>query len=113
MKTKAKVAPKPFPYGKIRNVGDIGVIKEIRPEKLVLHRAQNSGKMTVTATLHNGGTAVTQAITMVVREPQRDAWITRMPTPDEQPEDQQFYARDDRNEGTLSSDSEPSTPPPA
>jgi HTH-type transcriptional regulator/antitoxin HipB len=24
MKSKAKVAPKPFPYGKIRNVGDIG-----------------------------------------------------------------------------------------
>jgi len=24
MTTKAKVAPKPFPYGKIRNVGDIG-----------------------------------------------------------------------------------------
>jgi len=24
MTTKAKVAPKPFPYGKVRNVGDIG-----------------------------------------------------------------------------------------
>ena len=24
MNTKGKVAPKPFPYGKVRNVGDIG-----------------------------------------------------------------------------------------
>ena len=24
MSTKGKVAPKPFPYGKVRNVGDIG-----------------------------------------------------------------------------------------
>ena len=32
MNEKAKVAPKPFPYGKIRNVGDIGgAIRAKRP----------------------------------------------------------------------------------
>ena len=33
------------------SVGDIAVIKEVLPGKLLLRRAQNSGKMTVTATM--------------------------------------------------------------
>jgi hypothetical protein len=36
-----------------------------------------------------------------VKEPKRDAWVARTPARDEQPEEGQFYARDDRNEGTL------------
>ncbi|MCY2994037.1 MAG: DUF2341 domain-containing protein [Planctomycetota bacterium] len=83
------------------NVADIAVIKEIATGKLILHRAQNSGKMTVTATVHNGGQPTTQTTTIVVAEPQQDAWVARTPAQDEQPEDHQFYARNDQQEGTL------------
>ena len=38
------------------------VIKEVVPEKLVLHRAQNSGKLTVTAKISNGGKTITQSV---------------------------------------------------
>jgi hypothetical protein len=82
-------------------VSDIAVIKETSPGKLILNRAQNSGKMTVTATVHNGGKPTTQSTTIVVAEPKQDAWVARTPAKDEKPEDNQFYARDDKNEGTL------------
>jgi hypothetical protein len=82
-------------------VSDIAVIKEIAPEKLILLRAQNSGTMTVTATVSNGGAEVTAAVTIVVKEPANDAWVQRTPDKDEKPEDNQFYARDDTNEGAL------------
>ena len=36
-----------------------------------------------------------------VEEPRRDVWVQRIPARDEKPEDNEFYARDDRNEGTL------------
>ena len=77
------------------------VIKEIAPGKLRLLRAQNSGKLTVTATVSNGGKASTQSVDIAVTEPKRDAWVARVPAKDEQPEDGQFYARDDRGLGTL------------
>jgi hypothetical protein len=83
------------------SVSDIAVIKETSPGKLILNRAQNSGKMTVTATVHNGGKPTTQSTTIVVAEPKRDAWVARTPAKDEKPEDNQFYARDDKNKGTL------------
>ena len=82
-------------------VSDIAVIKEIAPGKLILGRAQNSGKMTVTLALNNGGAEVTAATTILVREPERDAWVERTSAKDEKPEDNQFYARDDKNEGAL------------
>ena len=77
------------------------VIKEIAPGKLRLLRAQNSGKLTVTATVSNGGKASTQSVDIAVTEPKRDAWVARVPAKDEQPEDGQFYTRDEKNEGTL------------
>ena len=83
------------------HAGPLAVIKEIAPGKLVLTRAQNSGTLTVTATISNGGKPVTQSATIEVREPKRDPWALRKPAKDEVPEDGQFYARDDRNEGTL------------
>jgi len=83
------------------SVSDIAVIKETTPGKLILKRAQNSGKITVTATVHNGGKPTTQATTIMVKEPKKDAWVQRMPAKDEKPEDNQFYARDDNTEGTL------------
>ncbi len=83
------------------DVSPIAVVKEMTTGKLILHRAQNSGKMTVTATLSNGGDPVTRSATIVVTEPKRDAWIPRTPAKDEKPEEGQLYARDDHNEGTL------------
>lgn len=82
-------------------VSPIAVIKEEVPGRLILKRAQNSGLMTVSATLSNGGKPTTQSVTILVQEPQQDAWVARTPDPDEQPEDGQFFARDVRNEGTL------------
>ena len=83
------------------SAGPLAVIKEITPGMLRLLRAQNSGPFTVTATVSNGGKPTTQSVTIAVTEPKRDAWVTRVPAKDEQPEDGQFYARDDRGEGTL------------
>ena len=82
-------------------VSPMAVIKEVAPGKLILTRAQNSGTMTVTATISNGGKPVTQAATIAVTEPKRDAWVARLPAKDEKPEDGQFFARDDQNVGTL------------
>ncbi len=83
------------------SAGPFAVIKEIAAGKLVLHRAQNSGTLIITATISNGGKPSTQTTSLVVTEPKRDAWIARVPAKDEKPEEGQFYARDDKNEGTL------------
>jgi hypothetical protein len=82
-------------------VSDIAVIQQASPEKLVLKRAQNSGTMGVTLALSNGGAEVTASASIRVKEPAKDAWVERTPDKDEQPEDNQFYARNDKNEGTL------------
>ncbi|HWE03620.1 MAG TPA: DUF2341 domain-containing protein [Tepidisphaeraceae bacterium] len=83
------------------NVSDIAVIKRDTRGKLILDRAQNSGKMRVTATVDNGGTAVTQSIDIKVTEPASDQWVVRSAAKDEKPQENQFYPRDDKNEGTL------------
>ncbi len=83
------------------SAGPFAVIKEAAPGKLILKRAQNSGKLTVTATMRNGGKPVTQSTMIEVTEPKRDAWKALVPGPNEKPEDGQFFARDDRNQGTL------------
>lgn len=82
-------------------VSGLATIQKSVPGKLTLLRAQNSGKLVVTATVQNGGAAVTQSATLQVTEPQKDAWVQRVPDKDEKPVDGQFYARDDKNEGTL------------
>lgn len=82
-------------------VSGLAIIKKIAPGKLILTRAQNSGKMVVMATIHNGGKAMTQSVTIGVTEPKKDAWVQRVPDKDEKPVNGQFYARDDKNEGTL------------
>ncbi len=82
-------------------VSGLAVIKQEAPGKLILTHAQNSGNMVVTATVNNGGQAVTQSALIKVTEPKSDAWVQRVPAKDEKPEDGQFYARDDKNEGTL------------
>jgi hypothetical protein len=83
------------------DVSGLATIKKIAPGKLILTRSQNSGKMVVTATINNGGKATTQSITLQVTEPKKDAWVQRIPAKDEKPVDGQFFARDDKNEGTL------------
>lgn len=83
------------------SAGPLAVIKEVAPGKLVLTRAQDSGPLTVTATMSNGGKPVAQSVAIDVEEPKRDPWVARAPARDEKPQDGQFYARDDRNEGTL------------
>ncbi|QDU19806.1 DUF2341 domain-containing protein [Urbifossiella limnaea] len=83
------------------NAGDIAVIKEVAPGKLMLTRAQNSGPLTVTATVSNGGAPTTRTATIAVREPATDPWVRRVPAKEEKPEENQFYARDDGGEGTL------------
>ncbi len=75
--------------------------KQITPDKLILKRARNSGKLIVSLALSNGGKPVTQSVQIAVHEPAKDAWVERTAEKDEKPEDNQFYARDDKNEGTL------------
>jgi len=83
------------------NITGMAVIEEISPEKLILTRAQNSGRMTVTLTTSNGGKPISATATISVRESAKDVWVYRIPGKDEKPENNQFYARDDKNEGTL------------
>ncbi len=83
------------------SVSPLAVIKEVVPGRLLLKRAQNSGSLVVTATASNGGPPVTQSVTIAVTEPKHDAWVARIPEKDEKPEDGQFFARDEKNEGTL------------
>jgi len=77
------------------------VIKEVTPEKLILKRSQFTGKITVKAIVNNGGADTVATAAIQVTEPKTDAWVQRVPAKDEQPEENQFYARDDKNEGTL------------
>ncbi|MEJ6644603.1 MAG: DUF2341 domain-containing protein [Akkermansiaceae bacterium] len=83
------------------SVGPFAIIKEIAPDKLILKRAQNSGKLTVTATISNGGKAVTQSAVIATTEPKHDAWIAHTSEKDEKPVEGQFYAREENGEGTL------------
>ena len=81
-------------------VDDVAVIKRIDGNKLILKRAQGSGAMRVTAAIDNGGAQVVQSVTVDVQEPKpsKDAWVSRPVTENEQPEDNQFVARE-RNDG--------------
>ncbi|MGY8659473.1 MAG: DUF2341 domain-containing protein [Verrucomicrobiales bacterium] len=83
------------------SAGPFAVIKEIAPGKLILKRAQNSGKLTVAATLSNGGEAITQCAMIEVTEPAYDAWVEGTPEKDEKPLEGQFYSRDEKGGGTL------------
>jgi hypothetical protein len=76
-------------------------MKVAAADRLILERAQNSGVVTVSLALGNGGAETTRSTTLDVKEPASDPWAPRTPAADEKPQDNQFYARDDRNEGTL------------
>ncbi len=79
----------------------VAVVKDVAPGKLILTRAQNSGPLTVTAAIDNGGVPTVRAVMIAVTEPAADPWVVRTPAADEKPAEGQFYARDDKNEGTL------------
>ncbi|MSR50270.1 MAG: hypothetical protein CK551_02855 [Planctomycetaceae bacterium] len=82
-------------------VSGLAVIKEVAGDKLILKRGQNSGKMTVILAINNGGAQTTKSITVEVTEPKKDTWVQRVSSKEERPMDNQFYGRDDKNEGTL------------
>jgi len=77
------------------------VLKEVVPGKLILTRSQYTGPLTVKLTLNNGGADYAATTAIQVTEPKSDPWVQRTPDKDEQPVDNQFYARDDQNGGTL------------
>ena len=77
------------------------VISKTEPEKLVLLRSQVSGKIIVRLELNNGGVDFSATTSIVVTEPENDPWIQRPPGQNEKTQDNQFYARDDTDEGTL------------
>ena len=79
----------------------LAVIKEAAADKLILKRAQNSGPLTVTVEIDNGGKETVQSTTIQVKEPAKDDWVERKPGKEEKPEEGQFYPRDNTNEGTL------------
>ncbi len=83
------------------SVSGLAVIKEVRADRLILTRAQNSGELSVSLALSNGGSATESTTTITVTEPDTDAWVQRVPDAHEKPVDNQFYARDDANEGSL------------
>jgi hypothetical protein len=76
------------------------VIKRVVPGKLILTRSQCSGPITVRVAINNGGADVAAESKILVTEPPRDAWVRRQPE-NEKPVNNQFYPRDDTNEGTL------------
>ncbi len=84
-------------------VDDVAVIKRIEAGKLILKRAQGNGVMRVTAAIDNGGAKVVQSISIAVQEPppSKDVWVSRPLADTEQPEDNQFIARDGPNRGGL------------
>lgn len=75
---------------------DVAVIKKIETEKLTLKRAQGNGKLRVSLSLDNGGAKVTQSINISVKQPlpSQEKWLPRPLSKNEQPEDNQFIARD-------------------
>ncbi|MFM1769201.1 MAG: hypothetical protein RJA22_1730 [Verrucomicrobiota bacterium] len=82
-------------------VTGLATTREVVDGRLRLRRAHRSGPLQVSLALHNGGGTVTQSVTIEVREPRREPWVVG-PLPDEErPVDNQFFARNDRNEGIV------------
>ena len=80
---------------------DFAITMENTDEKVILTRAQKSGELKLTFTLDNGGHPVTHSCSIFVNEPKSEPWVSRPAAQDEQPQENQFYARNDKNEGTL------------
>ena len=83
------------------SISDIAASKELISDKLILLSAQNSGTMKVTLAVNNGGEESVCSTTIIVSEPVKDKWAERNAEKDEKPENNQFYPRNNKNEGTL------------
>jgi hypothetical protein len=79
----------------------IAVSKKIISNKLTLSRAQNSGELTITIAVNNGSEDVVISKKITVQEPEKDNWRYKNAEINEKPVDNQFYARDDNDEGKL------------
>jgi hypothetical protein len=79
----------------------LAIIREISPGKLILKRSQNSGDLFITASVANGGAPVNKIIRIPVSEPEKDPWVARVPSGDEKPVNNQFFARGGDDKGTL------------
>jgi len=77
------------------------VIREVTPDRLILKRSQCSGSIIIKVAINNGGVECLATKSIKIAEPKHDAWVERVPDKDEKPVDNQFYARDDKNEGSL------------
>ncbi len=77
-------------------VDNVAIIQQIEPGKLILKRAQGSGPMQVSVAVDNGGAKTTQSVTIAVTEPpaSQEPWVPQPLTANEQPQDNQFIARD-------------------
>ena len=82
-------------------VEGMAVIRDVGKDKLMLKRALNSGDLTIKAAIGNGGKETVHSTTIQVSEPKSEPWAVRVAGKDERPVPNQFYARDDHNEGTL------------
>lgn len=79
----------------------IAVSKKIISNKLILARAQHSGEMIVTLAVNNGGEDLVVSKNILVQEPKKDNWEYKHAEINEKPVNNQFYPRDDKNEGKL------------
>ncbi len=79
----------------------VATLKQTLPGKLLLERAQASGTLKVNLTIDNGGAPVSNGITIEVTEPEQDAWIGQTFADEEYPEESQFFACDEKGQGTL------------
>lgn len=95
---------------KAKGVGDLQyawdvtggvVMKAPASDRLVFRWSQYTGPITVKATISNGGADTVATTSIDIIEPKTERWVERIPGKDEKPEDGQFFARDDKNEGTL------------
>lgn len=82
-------------------VHPISVVKELKSGKLRLIGAQKSGTIEINVTVSNGGTKEKKNLSFPVNVPEKLPWAARTAEPDEKPAEGQFYARDDKNEGSL------------
>jgi len=76
------------------SVNGVAVIKQATNGTLTLTRSQGSGPMTVSLTIDNGGTPVSNSVAIQVQEPASDPWLQRTPDANEKPVPKQFFARD-------------------
>ncbi|MEY3173428.1 MAG: hypothetical protein RLZZ436_1342 [Planctomycetota bacterium] len=90
------------------SVDDVAAITTATSDRLVLNRSMGSGQLKITAAIDNGGVPIIRSAIITVQEPplSRDPWITCPAPNSEQPEDNQFIARegpaaDSTSYGTL------------